>query len=388
MSNLQFLGDAYQLEAPPQAPQEVEPEQPLSSLFGRAFKDTSVGYQIWNAFTNTEYEDDPNFEMTTDIFKEYAGDIPQEYRDDLIKSESLAELRQRSGEVRERLETRRLLAQHGYKGLAMTFGAAMLDPAYLFAIGATGGLGLIPKAGQMAGATQGAIRARAALRGLGVAATLDMPIEATRYVLDPMTDFNHMLFNVAAAGTLTSGLGAAFPTVTGFSSNWKQIQRQLDAEEMVKMNQGGIAVAAGAEPPKVKPHFPEDGPTPTSTKRDLTEFSQAELVAGAKSMGLPVTRKLDTGRSVPLSKGELMVEMQKSRPDMFSIGPEELPMVMPEGMSSEARRIFRDSSADTYAADVDIERLGPLGRAFAKIPGLGPVTLHAQASVNARVHAS
>ena len=115
MSNLQFLGDAYQLEAPPQAPQEVEPEQPLSSLFGRAFKDTSVGYQIWNAFTNTEYEDDPNFEMTTDIFNEYAGDIPPEYRDDLIKSESLAELRQRSGEVRERLETRRLLAQHGYK---------------------------------------------------------------------------------------------------------------------------------------------------------------------------------------------------------------------------------------------------------------------------------
>ena len=385
MTSLQYMDGSFIPPSPPEKPVEAQPERSLLSLAGDAFRDVSVGHQIWNAFTNTPWEDDPDFELTPEIFKANTDGIPREFQEELMRSDSLLELQHRAGEIRERMETRRLLAQHGYKGMALTFGAAMMDPVYLSAIGFTGGLGLIPKAGQVAGATRGAIRARAAFRGLGVAATLDAPIEATRYALDPMTDFNDLLFNMAAAGALTSGLGAAFPSITGFSPKWRQIQRQLDAEEMVRMADGGVPVAAGTSAPTVKPHFPEDGAVPASTKKDLMTFMHAELAAGARSMGLPVRKTLPGGRSVPLSKGELMVSMRDARPDMFSIGPEELSMPMPEGLSDEARRIYTDSQSGTYTPEMDIERLGPIGRIFAKIPGLGPVTLHAQSSINPRV---
>ena len=114
---------------------EPEEKTPLASLFGDAFMDTTVAGSVIRYFERPN-EIDPSFRITPELLRDTAGDVPVEYIQDLSESTSLDEFKYRVESIKERLDTREKLSQHGIAGLGLTFGAAMLDPAFLFAFAA------------------------------------------------------------------------------------------------------------------------------------------------------------------------------------------------------------------------------------------------------------
>lgn len=199
-----------------------KPEQSLFSLTGEVFSDVTL---VGAAQRYMDRPDiiDQDFKLTPELMTKYAADIPVTFLDQLSKSKSLDEFIYRTKDIKERLETRSKLSQHGLKGTALTFGVAMFDPAFLGAGLIAAPLAVSGKVAQLGVTSNRAVRARAALRGAGLAAAVDLPLETLRTSIDDMTDMEDLFFNVAASATLGSGVGAAFPSTTGFSRNWRNI---------------------------------------------------------------------------------------------------------------------------------------------------------------------
>lgn len=251
---------------------EPEEKTPLGSLFGDAFMDTTVAGSVIRYFERPGTFD-PSFRITPELLRDTAGDIPVEYIQDLSESSSLDEFKYRVESIKERLDTREKLSQHGIAGLGLTFGAAMLDPAFLFAAGLSGPLAFAGKTAQVGVTTQRALRVKSALRGAAISAAIDIPLETARLATDDMTDFEDLFFNVVASGTLGSGIGYAFPTTSGFARNWKNMVDEEKARIASSM-QGKVAEATGTVLPT----------------RDLGSMSGSELKEYAKELGVPQSK--------------------------------------------------------------------------------------------------
>ena len=283
---------------------EPEEKTPLGSLFGDAFMDTTVAGSVIRYFERPN-EIDPSFRITPELLRDTAGDIPVEYIQDLSESTSLDEFKYRVESIKERLDTREKLSQHGIAGLGLTFGAAMLDPAFLFAAGLTGPLAFAGKTAQVGVTTQRALRVKSALRGAAISAAIDIPLETARLATDDMTDFEDLFFNVIASGTLGSGIGYAFPTTSGFSRNWKNMVDEEKARIASSM-QSSVAEATGT----------------TLPVRDLGSMNKKEAFAYAKELGVPTTRPVEVKRTEirteevfdPATGGTMEVEVEVALP--------------------------------------------------------------------------
>ena len=251
---------------------EPKEKVPLLSLTGGTFMDTTVFGSLYRYFDRPN-DFDEDFLVTPELLRDAAGDIPVEYIQDLSESSSLNEFKYRVESIKERLDTREKLSQHGILGLGLTFGTAMLDPTFLAAAGLTGGLAVAGKAAQIGVTTRRALRLKSALRGTAISAAVDIPLEVTRLATDDMTDFEDMFFNVAASATLGGGIGYAFPTTSGFARNWKELVDEQKARIDSSMK-GKVAEATGTVLPT----------------RDLGSMNGSELKEYAKELGVPQSK--------------------------------------------------------------------------------------------------
>jgi len=283
---------------------EPEEKTPLGSLFGDAFMDTTVTGSVIRYFERPGTFD-PSFRITPELLKDTAGDIPVEYIQDLSESTSLDEFKYRVESIKERLDTREKLSQHGIAGLGLTFGAALLDPAFLVGAGVAAPLVIGGKAAQVGVATQRALRVQSALRGAAISAAIDIPLETARLATDDMSDFETFFINVIASGTLGSGIGYAFPTTSGFARNWKQMVDEEKGRIALSM-QGKVSTATGV----------------TIPQRNLSSMNKKEVFGYAKELGVPTTRPVAIRRTEirteevfdPTTGGKMEVEVEVALP--------------------------------------------------------------------------
>tara|TARA_R100000655_G_scaffold94765_1_gene136324 strand:- start:7442 stop:11242 length:3801 start_codon:yes stop_codon:yes gene_type:complete len=266
-------------------------------LFKRTWSDQTL-YSTLIRWWDRPDEVDPDFRVTRELLDRHkTDDIPLDYLDDIIQSESEPEFMYRLRETRERLETRKRVSEAGWGGTGIAFAAAMLDPAFL-PLMPIAGIGLGSKTIHAGATTRAAVRSRAALRGLTTSLAIDVPLETLRYSIDPMGEVEDLFFNVAASATLGTGLGAAFPSTVGLSG-WKQ---QIELEK----------VRVATERLKT---LKEQGVLPKDAEISLDEVLKdadikRDLFVLADELGV-TTIKIEGGKASNKSAKDIYNEIQK-----------------------------------------------------------------------------
>lgn len=205
--------------------------------FMDVFEDVTIASRIVDYFYRPSKRD-PNFKISPNFLEKYGRNLPANLVEKLADSESEEEFLYRYRTIRDRLKTQQKLADMGLTGMAYQFGVAMLDPAFLVAA-PVAGLAIGSKAVATGVTATRTVRAQAALRGLGISAAVDVPLEGVRLVMDPLTDGEDFVINTLASMGLGTGLSAAFPTMAGFKSGWKkqvELERMRIAADVEKAN--------------------------------------------------------------------------------------------------------------------------------------------------------
>ena len=139
------------LKRQPFVPQPVK-QQVLSELaqkdfessvdFGDAAKAAFAEENImsWMYRNSPEFEPDPDFMLDEKTYSELVKDIPEDYRDFVLDSSSLAHAKALRNQVLISMENDRKLAEYGWSGVGLRVAASMLDPAAVFATVATEGV--------------------------------------------------------------------------------------------------------------------------------------------------------------------------------------------------------------------------------------------------------
>ncbi len=139
------------LKRQPFVPQPVK-QQVLSELaqkdfessvdFGDAAKAAFAEENImsWMYRNSPEFEPDPDFMLDEKTYNELVKDIPEDYRDFVLDSSSLAHAKALRNQVFNSMENDRKLAEYGWSGVGLRVAASMLDPAAVFATVATEGV--------------------------------------------------------------------------------------------------------------------------------------------------------------------------------------------------------------------------------------------------------
>jgi len=273
-------------------------------------------------------EVDPDFKITPDLLKLHARDIPANFIDDIADSDSLEEFLYRTTTIKDKMKTQRQLSEMGATGMAYQFGVSMLDPVFLTAA-PLASLAIGTKAVGAGVVATRTVRAQAAMRGFGISAAVDAPIEGLRWAVDPFTDGEDFVINTLASVALGTTLSTAFPRLAGFQKGWKdqvKLEKLRIAADIEKTNVDELIARIGPDgaeqiiatakrrgidvegketgqifreliaaeertgPGTVGPFLSEEG-----TERYVNGLSKKELYAEAKARGIETTRRSEAG---------------------------------------------------------------------------------------------
>ena len=269
-------------------------EKPTAS-FGDIWREATVFGSLIDYFDKPNRVD-PDFRVTEELLARQTRDLPASLISELSRASSEEEFMYRVRSARERLGTQQAISNMGYSGMALQFGASLLDPAFI-AAAPVASLAFGTKAVQAGMATRKAVRAASALRGLGVSAVADVPVEGLRYVIDPFTDAEDFIINTSASLVLGSGLSYAFPRLAGFEKGWKQ---QVELERL-RINSNIAAQNTD---------ILEEAATSA-----LTPKQAAAVRARAEQLGVPIYEELPDTRAQRIADsledlgGETIVEV-------------------------------------------------------------------------------
>jgi len=202
------------LKRQPFVPQPVK-QQVLSELaqedfessvdFGDAAKAAFAEENImsWMYRNSPEFEPDPDFMLDEKTYSELVKDIPENYRDFVLDSSSLAHAKALRNQVLISMENDRKLAEYGWSGVGLRVAASMLDPAAVFATVATEGVAAPAIWGNKA------TRLARALRGSFGGAVSTAAIESYLVSQNATKDPYDILYGVAGGFVLGGAIGAA-----------------------------------------------------------------------------------------------------------------------------------------------------------------------------------
>ena len=391
--------------------------------FMDVFEDVSVTARILDYFYSPS-KPDPNFRISPDYLEKYGRNLPANLVEKLADSESEEEFLYRYRTMRDRLKTQEKLANMGLTGMAYQFGVAMVDPAFLVAA-PLAGLAIGSRAVAAGVTATRTVRAQAAMRGLGISAAVDVPLEGVRWVMDPLTDGQDFVINTLASMGMGTGLSAAFPSMAGFKSGWKkqvELERMRIAADVEKANLDEMLAAVSPEnaaqiketaqrkgldtegketgeivrelmavearrgPGTMGPFLSEEG-----TTRYINGLSKKDLFAEAKARGIETQRSLDTGKKIPRSAKELREELIAARRDDFEIENQSVTALITaiNESSDELKdqlKLMRFSVED-YAKELskEIPKESIFSRFINSGPKLKPLAVMARRSENERV---
>jgi hypothetical protein len=237
---------------------------------GTAFEYETVIGEIVRDVKSPWFYDDPDFYVTNNMLEEYAPDIPEEAQRRVAEiSNSFPEFLHEVQDVRNALEARKAIFSGGTSGAALGF-IATLVASGLEATALTPLLGPFGYVKSGATATKTATklqktldamkigwvtsdRAKSAGTGAVAAMTLDIPLEFARYSLDRSLTPADALFAIGASGTLSSGLGAAFPNMYRRSVNsmMDDAAKEQVSEILEETGNGTVATLLRADPDNI-----------------------------------------------------------------------------------------------------------------------------------------
>lgn len=402
------------------APKQEDPEVPS---FGEVFLDATVAGRLIDASYRPR-EKDPNFEMTPDLLKQYAKNIPPEFIPDVADSDSFEEFIYRIRSFESRFKVHEGIRSMGATGLAYQLGVSILDPAFLIAA-PVAGAALGTKAVGAGVTALKTVRAQAALRGAGIGAAFDGSIEGIRYAIDPLTDGQDLVINMLGSTVLGAGLGAAFPRTVGFQKSWKEqvrLERLRIAAEVEKSNIDDLMKAIGPEnqkqleevatrrgidiqgkdagqifrelvaaesrvgPGTVGPFLSEEG-----TTRYINGLSKKELFAEAKARGIATTTQSGDTKKIPRSTKQLREEIIAARQRDFELDNQSVAaMISSFGDSGETLKNtlnMMNFTVEDYAKELNkrIPEESAASRYLNFIPFAKPMAIMAKRSKNERV---
>lgn len=215
---------------------------PGSPTLDEVFNEVTLTGSIIEFISRPDFAPNPEFRPSPELIAERTRGLPPDIMEEIVQeSNSLDEFQYRIRNARERLKVREKIASLGYGGAALQFGVSMMDPVFL-AAAPVAGIAFAPKvAGSAFFATRASLRANAALRGLGMSAAVDVPLELVRQGVDPLVDGQDFVLNTLGSIALGTGISGAFPRMAGFQKGWKtQIHLEnvrLRAETAQKMAQ-------------------------------------------------------------------------------------------------------------------------------------------------------
>ena len=232
----------------------------LNQLYGQRIKDLSfVGKlgvaakyetftgQLLQEMNDPNFTPDPNCMVTQELIDEYAGDItnPEILERILSNSSSFGEFIFNTDNVRRSLKKREELFAGGPMGMLGGFIATLIPttaemlPATIAATAAAGPLG---GGAAFVDRTTRMNRVLGAVKGLGIAGLVDLPLEYGKYSMDQSLTQKQFLLAMATAGGMGATVGAAFPSTLFKVSN--AIKNELRLEEAIKIgNNFGDATA-------------------------------------------------------------------------------------------------------------------------------------------------
>jgi len=218
---------------------------------GIAAKYETMTGQLLQELNDPNFTPDPTFSVNQVMLDRYAGDITEEETIERIvgNSRSFGEFIFNVDNVRRSLKKRRELfegnAFDAFGGFVATIIPNLVEmvPATVAATALAGPIGGGAAFVDRAYKTN---RVLGALKGIGIAGVVDLPIEYTKYSLDESLTQKQFLTALATAGVMGGAFGAAFPS-TLFKVS-KAIKNELRLEEAIKIsnNFGDAAAKASA----------------------------------------------------------------------------------------------------------------------------------------------
>ena len=184
---------------------------------GIAAKYETMSGQLLQELNDPNFTPDPTFSVNQTMLDRYAGDITEEETIERIvgNSRSFGEFVFNVDNVRRSLKKRRELfegnAFDAFGGFVATIIPNLVEmvPATVAATALAGPIGGGAAFVDRAYKTN---RVLGALKGIGIAGVVDLPIEYTKYSLDESLTQKQFLTALATAGVMGGAFGAAFPS--------------------------------------------------------------------------------------------------------------------------------------------------------------------------------
>tara|TARA_Y100001963_G_scaffold72057_1_gene100164 strand:- start:1635 stop:5921 length:4287 start_codon:yes stop_codon:yes gene_type:complete len=288
--------------------------------------DIGFGGKIYNAFANETVIGEvlrelsaPNYRdtgyvVTKEDIEKYAGDIdPAAAARAAASSNSFGEFLYETDEIRLTEKRRKELYSGGALGFTTGLGLTVLAAggeavALSILAGAVGG-----PAGAAAGAGNAInrmTRIKGMLKGMGLAAAIDVPLETTRYALDKTLRPTDLMIALGASAGITGAIGAYKPHLF-----LPELQKASDVATKraaaSALREAGDEEAAEAIEKTISMSVrvvdPEDG------LEDLIDLKGAELFAEARRLGVQTHRVNDKGRKVFRTQDDIRKDILVAR---------------------------------------------------------------------------
>lgn len=195
-----------------------------------AADDEWVANNVARNFGVKRYEPDPNFSWNAETQKRFMDGLSEPYQvyfEDAMNEEHAQLLRERALQAQA---TDNKLAEWGWGGIAMRFGAALADPVALGVSALTGGLAAPVIAGGKV------MRVATAIKAGASAAAVNMGLEGAIIASDPMREWDGLVY-AAAAGFVIGGATGAFkqgiPEDGQLEAPMREIMKIMDAGDSI-----------------------------------------------------------------------------------------------------------------------------------------------------------
>lgn len=204
----------------------MAPKPTLSQGIEAAWETETATFALFDYIGGKHRVPDPNFRITPEQFSEITKGVDPKYHGSLLSAMSQGELDDKLYQIRREQKHQKTLGAMGGTGVALSMGAAVLDP-----VGAAASFLSAPLAGSAK-----VSRAANIMRGAGAGAGTNMLLEGGLYAEQETRDPEDILW--------AGGLGSAFGSLGGYLSPNKMRHLEetladgLEARQLDKIKKG------------------------------------------------------------------------------------------------------------------------------------------------------
>ena len=267
---------------------------------GLTISNETVIARLFDALGGRDFIEEEDFRVTEEDIHKYARDLPEYQLNRVIAdSKSFAEFIYETDQVRITNRKRAEVFSGGPLGMATGLGLTMLaagGEAVALTLLATSSGGPLAGLAALGNSASRLKRVQGAVKAMGIAAAIDVPLETVRYNLDNSLRPLDIAVAIGASQGISGLVGAWKPHLFTNFSKTASIKETADAVEAA----GDSALAASIRE-KARPAL-------LSSREELAALSPKALNKKAGELGIPVS-KVKGGKTIARNPEDIIEDM-------------------------------------------------------------------------------